>query len=138
MLDSGPLGLVSNPIASPANTQCGQWLQSHLRSGTNVVLPEIADYEVRRELIRSGKSLGTRQLDGLKGVLNYVPLTTETMLLAAQLWAEARPGGQPTADRHALDADVILASQAKMLASSIDQVVIATTNASHLTRFVAA
>ena len=58
------------------------------------------------------------------------------MLLAAQMWADVRRRDQPTADRHALDADVILAPQATLLARPGDQLVVATTNATHLARFV--
>ena len=57
-------------------------------------------------------------------------------LLAAQLWADARRRGQPTADPHALDGAVILAAQATWLASGGDTVVVATMNATHLARFV--
>lgn len=98
--------------------------------------PEIADHEVRRELLRAGKSRGIQQLDELKRVLEYAPLTTEAMLLAAQFWADARRQGRPTADPHALDADVILAAQATLIAAPGDEVVVATTNPAHLGHFV--
>ena len=70
VLDTGPLGLVSNPTGLPIAVRCGQWLAGLLRSGIVVVHPEIADYEVRRELVRARKMAGLRQLDRLKAVLD--------------------------------------------------------------------
>ena len=61
------------------------------------------------------------------------------MLLAAELWAEVRQSGRPTADPKALDGDVILAAQAKLLSErSESEVIVATTNIGHLKRFVPA
>jgi predicted nucleic acid-binding protein len=91
-------------------------MEGLLRKGAIVYVPEIADYEVRRELVRAELHEGVRRLDRLKSVLTYLPINTEVMLRAAQLWAEARNRGTPTADPKALDADVILAAQALQLA----------------------
>ncbi|MEG4441255.1 hypothetical protein QUB47_00065 [Microcoleus sp. AT9_B5] len=63
-------------------------------------------------------------------------MSTEVMLLAAQLWAQARSRGRPTAEPNALDGDVILAAQAILEASEGNQVVIATTNVGHLSQFI--
>lgn len=60
------------------------------------------------------------------------------MLLAANLWAEARQTGQPTADPKALDGDVILSAQARLLCDETTTVVVATTNVAHLSRFITA
>lgn len=60
------------------------------------------------------------------------------MLQAAEFWAKARQQGRPTAPDLALDADVILAAQATILARQGDPVVIATTNVGHLARFASA
>jgi predicted nucleic acid-binding protein len=137
LLDSGPLGIVINPkAASPLSQEGKVWLQSLPQKGYIVMLPEIADYEVRRELIREGKTAGIRRLDQLKSQIPYRPLTTEVMLLAAQLWADARNRGKPTADSHALDGDVILAAQAILEVNAGNEVVIATTNVGHLSQFV--
>ena len=137
MLYSGPLGIVTNPkAASPLSQEGKVWLQSLPQKGYILMLPEIADYEVRRELIREGKTAGIRRLDQLKSQIPYRPLTTEVMLLAAQLWADARKRGKPTADSHALDGDVILAAQAILEINASNEVVIATTNVGHWSQFV--
>jgi len=102
-------------------------------SGVQVFVPEIADYEVRRELIRANKTQGIARLDIIKNTIGYIPITTPIMMKAAELWGEARRSGIPTADPKELDCDVILAAQALECGG-----IIATENIGHLTRFVAA
>ncbi len=51
-----------------------------------VVVPEIADYEVRRELLRANKVKGVAQLDALARLIKYLPLTTSAMRQAAVFW----------------------------------------------------
>jgi predicted nucleic acid-binding protein len=131
VLDAGPLGRLSNPRASALNTACYQWMEGLVRQGTPVFVPEIADYEVRRELLRGRKARGLARLDLLKETLGYSPITTPIMLKAAELWAEARQHGQPTANPQALDCDVILAAHALSL-----NALVATENVGHLSRFV--
>ena len=138
VLDAGPLGLVTNPRGTPTSQQYQQWVETLGANGIRIVVPEIADYEVRRELLRAGKRRGIARLDQLKMTAGYVPLTTATMLHAAELWAQARRQGLPTADPKELDADTILAAQAILLRRPGDTVVIATTNVGHLQRFTPA
>jgi predicted nucleic acid-binding protein len=133
LLDSGPLGFLSHPRPG---LEILDWLADLVESRVRVLVPEIADYEVRRELIRIGSVRGIERLEHLKLTLGYVPITTPTMLQAARFWAQARNQGKPTAGSSSLDADVVLAAQA---ASFLPRnVVIATTNPKHLTRFVPA
>jgi hypothetical protein len=73
---------------------------------------ELADYEVRRELLRAGKDQGLGRLDALKGMLGYAPITTPVMLKAAAFWATARKMGRQSASDASLDADMILVAQA--------------------------
>lgn len=94
---------------------------------------EIADYEVRRELIRAERYVGIARLNALQATLPYLPLTTPIMLRAAVLWAEARRRGRPTADPKELDCDVILAAQALEIGA-----VVMTDNVGHLALFVEA
>jgi len=136
LLDTGPLGLVTNPRRSPQSVACAQWLQALVAHSIRVIVPEIADYEVRRELLRAKKERGLARLDALASRLEYLPLTTAAMRQAAVFWAQARQQGQPTADEKALDGDVILAAQALTL--GVVDVVIATTNVGHLSRFAPA
>ncbi|MCA6603327.1 MAG: PIN domain-containing protein [Pseudanabaena sp. M090S1SP1A06QC] len=133
-LDSTPVGLITNPKAIPLALQCQQWLDILARN-INVVLSEIIDYEVRRELLRANKLSSIRKLDLLKSELTYLPITTEVMLKAAELWARARNAGKPTADNKSLDGDVILAAQAVLVAGYGHEVIIATSNAKHLSLF---
>ncbi len=138
LLDSGPLGLVTNPSSARARP-CNEWLENLLLSGAVARVPEIADYEVRRELIRAAKTPGIHRLDRLALTLGYVPLTTIAMRKAAEFWADARRRGKPTAAQPALDADAILSAQAATLdLSQGDRVLIATTNVGHLSQFVEA
>lgn len=136
LLDTGPLGLVTNPKRSPQSVACAQWLQALVARGLRVIVPEIADYEIRRELLRAKKEKGLARLNALANRLEYLPLTTAAMRQAAVFWAQARQQGQPTADEKALDGDVILAAQAMTL--GVAAVVIATTNVGHLSRFAPA
>ena len=136
LLDEGPLGLVTNPRRSSQSLACTRWLQELIIGGVRVLVPEIADYEVRRELLRANKILGLARLDALATRLEYLPLSTAAMRQAALFWAEARRQGRPTASDEALDGDMILAAQAATFGGV--NVVIATTNVGHLSRFAAA
>lgn len=136
LLDAGPLGLVTNPNASPQSAACAEWLQTLASRRTRILLPEIADYEVRRELLRANKVKGIERLDALARLLEYLPLTTTAMRQAALFWAQARQQGQPTAGDKTIDGDMILAGQASALSES--DAVIATTNVGHLARFAPA
>jgi predicted nucleic acid-binding protein len=136
LLDSTPVGLITNPKATPLAVECQQWLQTLLDRGYSVVLPEIIDYEVRRELLRVNRSNSIRRLDLLKSEIIYLPITTEVMLKAAQMWAQVRQQGKPTADNKALDGDVILAAQAILIGSDEHRSIVATSNPKHLSLFV--
>jgi predicted nucleic acid-binding protein len=137
-LDAGPIGLLTRSPRVPEAQQCANWLRNLLVDGARVIVPEIADYEVRRELLRLRAAAALRRLDSLGERLEYLPLTTNAMRRAAELWAQVRQQGQPTADPHALDGDVILAAQVLLVAAPGDSVVVATTNVGHLSRLVPA
>ncbi len=133
-LDATSLSLLCHPDPRvPVVAEINLWLEARLLAGAVVYVPEITDYEVRCELIRAGKRKSVRKLDALIRQAAYLPLDTATMRRAAELWAQARNRGTPTAPPEALDADVILAAQAEKAGA-----IVATENVGHLARFVTA
>jgi predicted nucleic acid-binding protein len=133
LLDAGPLGMVSHP--RPAD-EILAWVARLLAAGVQVLVPEIADYEVRRELLRARLAKSVRRLDQLRATLGFLPITTSAMLQAAEFWADTRRRGRPTAHELTLDADAILAGQAATISGQ--EVVVATGNPRHIARFVPA
>jgi hypothetical protein len=79
LLDAGPLGMISHPRAS---AEIVEWLARLVAAGVPVVIPEVADYEVRRELLRAGRRRGIEQLDELRVSLDFAPITSDAMLRA--------------------------------------------------------
>lgn len=136
LLDAGPLGLLTAPPRRQDARACCQWLAGLIGGKVRILVPEITDYELRRELLRAGKARSVQRLDALGQAAEYLPITTAAMRRAAELWAQARQQGQPTAADNTIDADMILAAQALTLNAS--DIVIATTNVGHLARFVPA
>ena len=138
ILDSSPLGILSNPTASAAVIAISQWTRDCIATGHQLYIPEVIDYELRREPLRAGKTAGITRLDSLKSVFNYLPITTPTMLRAADLWAYARNHGFSTGDPKKLDIDVILCAQALTMPVSPSTLIVATSNVSHIARFTSA
>ena len=138
LLDTGVLGRLCHRSRTqylPVRRRLWQFINA-VHSGREVIIPEIADYELRRKLLHLiAKNAGhPESLDHLNAAateFTYQPIDTETMNLAAQLWCEARLKGIPTANDASLDADVILAAQAKLANGTV-----VTTNRKHLSRFV--
>jgi predicted nucleic acid-binding protein len=129
MLDAGPLG----QLAHSKRQKIAGWVEAKLAAGTSIFIPEIADFEIRRSLLLHNLHDSLRQLDRLNEELIYVPITTSAMRRAAELWAQARRAGRPTAHAQALDCDVILAAQALEMRAEV-----ITENVAHLARYVAA
>jgi predicted nucleic acid-binding protein len=115
--------------------RCRAWLLAIDAAGFRVVIPEIVDYEVRRELIRVRATAGLRRLDGLLARFTLLRLDRPALIRAAELWAHVRRAGKPTADSLSLDADAILAGQALTAIGGGDIAIVATKNVSHLARF---
>jgi hypothetical protein len=87
VLDTGTLGLLAYPRARPDALACRQWAKALLAAGIRVIVPGIADYELRRELIRAGKAAGLRRLDAVRAGFELDPVTQAGLDEAASLWA---------------------------------------------------
>ena len=136
-LDSGPLGLLTHPQRTAEVIGIAEWLARAILAGSQVIVPAIVYYELKRELLRAKKTFGIGRLDQFVNAQpgRYLPLSDEALRLAAELWAKSRQEGRPTADGKALDIDVLLAAQ--VLSFDRDGIV-ATSNTKHLSQFVSA
>lgn len=148
-LDESPLSeIVREPGERPDADACRAWMDSLEASGVIFCVSEITDYELRRELLRvkktdspTKKRSSLTRLDKFNDVPGrYVPITSQTMREAAQLWASARNEGMPTSDDTALDGDVILCAAVKIFTIRYSllpsDVIVATRNVKHISRFV--
>ena len=109
-------------------------------NGVQIVVPDVIAYEVRRELLRLDRRAAVAGLDRLIAQPNSSRLALDepALRLAAELWAQVRRQGKPTADAAALDIDVILAAQVLTAGWPLDDVIVATSNAKHVGLFVPA
>ena len=135
VLDAGPLGLLCVCTGVIEADRCGDWLQSIVAGRANIVIPVVADYEVRRELIRVDATPKLLALDNLADVYGLFELEPEATQVAAEFWARLRRTGKPTAPDDDLDADALLAGVAATCVEPGDSANVATTNTRHLARF---
>lgn len=145
VLDTFPLssaGKLDPPrgLAPTTLDLCHRCVRDCIAAGNRVVAPAISYYEALRELERLN---ATGQIARLRAFCHAVPdrylsITDADLDLAATLWGEVRNAGAPTASVDALDGDVILAAQALSLGVPIPDLVVATTNVAHISRFTPA
>lgn len=140
VLDSTPLALLCQRRGLAAADQCRHWLVRHVSAGVRVFVPEVIDYEVRRELLRMRKSVAVQMLDGLISTPSdrLLRVSAATFTTAAALWASSRQSGMPTADPLSLDIDVVMAAQVLSAGWDMAKTVVATGNVKHLNLFVPA
>lgn len=113
-IDSGVLGILANPNKINQVSDCQEWLYRLLSQGVYVCSSEICDFEVRRSLIlesqRKPNLNSIQNLDQLREIISFLPITSEILRKASTLWASARSQGIPTADNKSLDIDIIICS----------------------------
>jgi hypothetical protein len=132
-------GAVVHASSKPHIVRCLTRLKTIHATGAVVIIPGIAHYEVRRELLRIWALGSLRRLDYTlepSSGFEHLFLTTDAIVKAAEFRAGVRHSGMPTSSLDALDADVILAGQAALGGQPGDTVTIATTNLAHLNRFL--
>lgn len=143
-IDTGVLGLLSSPNDKLEAQQCQEWFFGLFARGVTMISSDLCDYEVRRGLIldqmRTSKNEGLANLDEVKDYIYFLPITKLTLLRASQLWATSRRQGMPTADEKNIDADVIISAQCQLFQEENlgQNLVVATTNVKHLSRFISA
>jgi predicted nucleic acid-binding protein len=115
LLDTAVLGEVCHP-RKYADVRA--WLARAV-AHHDVLISEVADYELRRELLRIGSHRSLDRLDELTRELTYIPMATSTWRAAAKLWATLRRVGTVTAAPGALDGDVLIAAQALAEGASV-------------------
>jgi predicted nucleic acid-binding protein len=134
LLDSNILGQMVKPVVEETWPVAITMRRLFRDARYQICFPEIADYELRRKLLhlaehphqaRKWAREALKVLDELVST-DYIPITTETMRLAATLWAQTRISGRPRGSEEELDADVILAAQAQQAGGQI-----ITTNEKH-------
>lgn len=142
ILDTFPTSSVAKRPGQGTRTvsdQCRAWISLCEAAGHRLLVPAISYYETLRELEQRE---AVSQIVRLKGFClqshRFIPLTTAHLEAAAQLWGQTRRVGQPTADPHSLDGDVLLAAQALSLGVAAPELIVATTNPAHLSRYVPA
>jgi predicted nucleic acid-binding protein len=139
-LDASPLSLLTQRKGVAEADACRAWADSLVLAGVRFVIPAISDYEVRRELIRSGKAMSVKRLDALRtnAAFQFLSITDDVLIQAAFLWADARRRGLPTAAASELDCDVVMVAILQTNNLPQNELVIATSNVGHLSRFLAA
>jgi hypothetical protein len=137
VLDANVLSLLAHPSMQGEPAACRLWISDLKKAGWVTVVPEIADYELRRELIRIRSRSSISRLNSLRQRGVFLPITSRGMLRAAALWAKMRSQGTPTAHPERLDVDVILAAHVQLYAARHGySVVVATANVRHLSLMV--
>jgi hypothetical protein len=140
VLDAYPLGNAIIPLAKPGTTPtpseaCRQWMEDCQAAGTIFLVPAIAYYEEARELESRRATAKIARFEAFCfHPTRFIPLILDHLKAATVLWGQMRRSGLTTADRHALDGDVILAAQVLGLGLAPHEYRVATRNVTHLAR----
>ncbi len=120
VLDSTPLGLLVQKLGDAEGDACKAWLVHLEALGCRFFVPEIADFALRRVLLRAGETAALARLDAFLAAEpdRFLPLATPALRLAASLWAKAPPRDKRRSPSVTLTEDMMLAAQARLLATS--------------------
>jgi hypothetical protein len=111
IVDTGPLGKIAHPRP---NQEAAAWLSRVVTSGALVIIPEIADYELRRNMLLEEMASSLKRLDELKGLFpaaySHLIFGQDHQRILEGFW---RVGSQEsTKDRQKVGWDLGLDSQA--------------------------
>ena len=113
LLDTGVLGQICHPRK---HHDVRSWFRRAVREH-EFLISEVADYELRRELLRIDSRRSLARLDELARELRYLPTTTATWRAAARLWAAQRRAGFISGE--GLDGDLLIVAQAQEEAAAV-------------------
>jgi predicted nucleic acid-binding protein len=127
LLDSNVLARFVRPEVAENKSVAEAILRLIEDPRVEVFVPAIVDYEFRRKLLHlseyrhQGRKWARDALIVLDSlaIINYLPLTTEALKLAARLWAQTRGEGRQRCSEDRLDVDVILAAQAQQVGGQV-------------------
>lgn len=115
VLDTGVLGQLCHPRKYD---DVRAWFASTVDT-YDFLLSEVADYELRRDLIRLGARRSLNRLDELGRELHYLPMSTPAWRSAAQLWAWVQRQPQNDLAAGGLDSHILIAAQARTATASV-------------------
>ena len=89
-------------------------------------------------MIRTGLTHGLLRLGAFNNGSpdRYLPISTDAMRRAAELWAITRNANLPSAAPHSLDGDAVPAVQALTIGFDQTEFIVATENIRHISRLV--
>jgi predicted nucleic acid-binding protein len=143
-LDTGPLSILTNPRFPTVTVDAIQWSVDLMAAGHRFIVPAIADFELRRELERTGSLRSLTALDAFNGAVpnRYLPLTDSALKRGAKLWGQARNKGALPGDPKELNGDILITAQVLELQAveglATSDIVIASVNVGHLSLFAPA
>lgn len=152
ILDTGIIGIITNPNNSPETIECENWLYGLFSRGARIISSDICDYEIRRGLelacininnkspyisLLANKRGGIEKLDELRNILEFLPVSFSLLERASYLWGKSRSISQPLSSNSVLDVDIILCAQWEILSEENPgrEIIIATKNVRDLGRY---
>ena len=145
LFDSSPLSVLTNTKYPQVTVDAIQWSRDLMHSGTKIIVPAIADFELRRELTRTRSVNSLTALDKFNGSVTdrYLALTDSALKRAAVLWALARNRGVLPADPkraqwRCIDCGASSGISSLHMGIATSDLVIDTVNSGHLSLFVPA
>lgn len=133
LLDTGVLGKICNPKPVRNVQEFLDFLKEE--KNIDIIVPEICDYELRRNLLLENLDKSIRKLNKFRRIDQLLFFDTNTMIIASEIWSDIRKQGNPTENKDSLDGDVILAAQAYQMKAYYEEVIVLTTNPKDIVKF---